>query len=235
MIPPKPRPAKLESEMLPESQWGSTLTPGSTAILCDLGMVMVDFNRERFPNRFEEVLERPFPKKCVADLDDERNGFESGALSEEEFSSELLRLLQLSPKHLPTLRELWPCIFTPVPETIALLRGALAQPNTTLVVVSDTDPWRERACAVDFGLEDLMAEAVCSHQQDVRPKWEDASMWLKARKIAEAHLDNAVEIVIAIDDQKLHCERALQCGAATHAHLHTTPESLRDFFLQLNR
>jgi FMN phosphatase YigB (HAD superfamily) len=206
-----------------------------TAVLCDLGKVLVDFDRSRLPQRFAEVFNRPFPTGCEKQLGEYRAGFESGDLGGNAFAQSCLELLGLNPEDREVFQKIWPSIFTVIPETVAHLRTFVARPNTTLVVVSDTDPWRERACARDFGLEDLMADAVCSYQADVRPKWEDSSMWEKARAIAEARLGQSADRVIAIDDLELHTRRALECGAATHVHLHTTPESLEIFLAGLNQ
>ena len=209
------------------------LLPGPTAILCDLGMVLVDFDRTRLHQGFPKVFSRPFPLPKEKQLDCLRLDFEQGVLSTDEFSSAALQLLELPGEARSDLRQLWTSIFTPNKATIALLRQAATRPDTSVVVVSDTDPWCEHACANQFGLADLMHDAVCSYQEGVNSKRVDASMWLKAGELASAQLDSTPGTIIAIDDISEHLDCALAARAATHTHLFTSADRLATLLASL--
>ncbi len=207
--------------------------PPKLAILCDLGKVLVDFDRTRIFESFQKAFKQEFPLHHGGELAALRLNFESGALSESEFTKHCLDLLELDKKSKTEMRAVWGSIFSPMVDTIELLKDYAATPHISLVVVSDTDPWCEKYCREQFDLGELMTNAVCSYQDDVNPKRVDASMWSKARQIAETQLGGPADHVLAIDDLAEHLSKAQAAGVVTHTHLHSDCASLRQYLDQL--
>ncbi len=192
-------------------------------------MVMMGFDRSRFSREFSRVWERPWSEEWMEPLNSLRLEFEAGALDEDAFASRALALLRLTPADRTELERIWTCIFEPIPASLALLRSLATAPRTTLIVVSNTDPWCKRACLETFDLNDLMEDAVCSFASGVKPKGADASMWLEARRRATAQLGATPQAVLAVDDIAAYLQQALDSGAANQSHTFTNPENFALF------
>ena len=194
------------------------------AILSDLGMVLMSFSRPRFASQISLLGGIPWPTEAEAELDTLRLAFESGSVSEDQFADAALNLLGLPASDRVLLEHIWPCIFDPIPASLALMRNLAAAPDTTLIVVSNTDPWCARACQNQFGLADLLKDGVYSFAPGVHPKGQDASMWLEASRRAADHLGAEPQSILAVDDIGTYLQQAKESGAATQTHRFTSPE-----------
>ncbi|MBL7008042.1 MAG: hypothetical protein ISR76_03530 [Planctomycetes bacterium] len=198
---------------------------GPVDLLCDLGMVLCRFDRAAFGRNFRSVFGHELPEGADQQIAPLRLQFEAGELGEDDFAGALLPLLRLAKPDREALERVWGSIFEPKRSTLHRIRQLAARPEVELVVVSNTDPWALRACRERFGLEDLLYGAVASFQDGLRPKGEDASLWLRAREAATARRGAAAPTAIAVDDVRTYLHQALQSGAATAAvHYRSYPQ-----------
>jgi glucose-1-phosphatase len=136
------------------------------ALICDLGRVIVDFDRNRTYRAFAKRLGKPAEElRAQVDRTDLAKRYESGAIDDDTFCDELAAVLGGDSHTLPRdfIEKFYGDIFSPIPEVVAALEYLRRQEEVPLVLLSNTCPlhfsWISDDCADAIGLFD---EAVLS-------------------------------------------------------------------------
>ncbi|HEX9794750.1 MAG TPA: hypothetical protein VGC54_12275 [Planctomycetota bacterium] len=188
---------------------------GPVALLVDLGMVLVGFDRGALARHFRLAFGRPAPLAGIARVEAMRADLEAGRLLADDFLDAAREPLQLARAEQAAFARVWGSILAARPDSVALVRSAAALPEVAVAVVSNTDPIRLRWCREELALGDLLEWVAASCQDGVNPKGVDASMWERGRELAAAQLGVRPAVVIGVDDVRGHLARAVAAGVVT--------------------
>ncbi len=196
--------------------------PKPRALICDLGRVIVDFDRNKTYRAFAKRLGKPAGElRAQVDRTDLAKRYESGAIDDDTFCDELATILGGDSHTLPRdfIEKFYGDIFSPIREVVAALEHLRRREEVPLVLLSNTCPlhfsWISDDCADAIGLFD---DAVLSF---------DVKILKPDREIFQIALDKAIAScsngsaepapatpadVIYVDDMEEYVETARSLG-----------------------
>jgi len=191
---------------------------GPTAILCDCGMVLADFDRDLFRVNFEKHYGFAANADGIQWTLDQGPAFEKAEYSIDSFWLEAQARLPMPVTDFQIFRKLWGDILYRNEPVLDCMKELLARPQTALVMVSNIDELRMGYVLNELGLGEIVQDKVGSYQAGVDFKRPGVStMWQKARHLATKILRVEPQTVVAIDDLPGNLETAQQDGTLTHA------------------
>lgn len=188
--------------------------PPRVGLLCDLGNVLVTFERRRLAYNLGNLLGVRPDRAQWEQIQALRGLFERGEQTPAGFLAALREILYLSPQDDAALELAWCDIFWRNEPVIALLERLARREGVRLVMVSNTDPLRLAHTLGRMGLGRLFDRdrVVASCDPDVRPKGEDGSMLHKAIAILEREFQGEDFTPLLIDDVRVYAHVAQEEG-----------------------
>jgi len=199
-------------------------------ILCDMGSVLLSFERKRFEHNLRHMLGIQPSKQQIADIEVLRGLFESGHRTEKEFPAEIRQILNLSNGE-DILRVAWCDIFWRHEQVISYLEKLSKVTRAKLVLISNTDPLRLEYALSRLELDALFERnsVVASFEVDVRPKGEDNSMLMKALRILREQFQTQDFTAIFVDDVRTYLIMAREGGLGIRGiHYRSFPQLVYD-------
>lgn len=189
-------------------------TPPRVGLLCDLGNVLVGFERRRLAENLHQLLGTAPTAEQFIHIQALRMPFERGELAAADFLAALKQVLDRPDLDEATLEQAWCDIFWRNEPVIALLERLSRYDNVRSVLVSNTDPLRLKHCLSHRGLQTLFDtnRVVVSCDPHVRPKDGDSSMLVRALDILKRAFHGAEFRAVFIDDVRAYFGLARQGG-----------------------
>ena len=200
-----------------------------SVLLCDLGRVAVSFDNDRCCRQLSELTGGRHPPGAITLLSgDDWTSYRSGRYNDVQFYCIVRERLDLSRAEVTDemIGQAIGDVFTPIQETIAILRELRAY-GKRLVAVSDTEPPRVRQL-IKMGIlgpNGLFHDEVLSCDPLVRRLKPDPDIYKFALRVAGVRPAQA----LFTDDLTVNCAGAQALGI--EAHVFTDPSGLRDFLV----
>jgi hypothetical protein len=182
-------------------------------LLCDLGGVLVVFERKRLRFNFRHLLGVELTPEGATAIEELRLPFEAGEMAPVEFLSRLGDILRVRDQE-AQLRAAWCDIFSRQQQTIAFLERLARSEDVKLILVSNTDPLRAEYTLSRLGLSSLFQpeQVVASYQSDVSAKGVDDSMLRKALGILREQFHGRPFLPLFVDDVRAYTRLAGEAG-----------------------
>ncbi|KAA3608108.1 MAG: hypothetical protein DWQ01_13620 [Planctomycetota bacterium] len=186
---------------------------GPVGLFLDLGMVLTRFDRDAFRTAYLLAFGVPIPVLGWQKTQELRPAMERGDLLPEDFFEQCKGPLQLAGPDRESFTRAWASILTVKKSTVSLVRQAARSEQICPVLVTNTDPILLEHVRQHLGLGDLAERVAASCMDGLAPKSEDASMWMRARQLAELHFGQPLAGAIGVDDIRAYLVGAIKAKA----------------------
>jgi hypothetical protein len=209
-----------------------TESPVNVGILCDLGSVLLPFQRRRFEHNLQHLLGiEPLTEQQRRQIDKLQARFEEGLDDSATFLTNLSQCLGRSQSDNATIQHAWNDIFWRNEAEIWLLGRLRERRLATLVLISNTDPLRLEHALGRLKLSQLFDRdhIVASFDPDVTPKGVDTSMVRKGLAILQKEYQQRRFVAVFIDDVREYLINAQEAALGVQQiHFRSFPQVVCD-------
>lgn len=184
------------------------------ALVCDLGNVVMDFDRTRTYRAIAHLLDGSYEDiKTRIEGSDLRERYELGKLDDDTFCEELAQIAgdtgnKLSPE---LLKEFWGDIFWPNKEMFAALK-ALKRQGLILILLSNTNQLHFSHVVKDYPeLVSLFDDTILSFQEG-KTKPDTEVFELTIRRVRDHKGSVSVKDILYLDDSEQYVRKAISLG-----------------------